>query len=687
MNRKINRSIAAVCAAATLCTPLSTASVLSDISLSPMIASAADASQTVSSGDCTGDYYSDTNAGIQLYYKIVNNGAVIKGCKTTKNYTSVYIPMHIGGKEVTGVADNAFKGQTSITNVFFYGSDKVYQTYYSPGGSYIGGATFVGGSSIAEIGKSAFEGCTELKYVRFGDKEVTVKDDAFYKCSKLESVNTYDSAGQYVKAKYKSIGSFAFSRTGLKTFECGKCGSIGEKAFYCCANLKSVDITADSLGSNCFQACRAMTDVKVKADTIGYRCFGYYVERADIDARSIGGQAFSNCTSLKELKLRNTRSIGQGAFYECKSLKNVVFPETIEYIGDEAFLGDSNLCSPVMFVKGDGESLEIGRSAFLSTAVEYVVLSGNITVNSNAFMHCDIKGAVVEGNVNLQPKSLGYSSWNPIPGFTIYGDADSNSYAENCGLNYVKVDKSQSYDKIMNDNKKYFMGINTFENKNGTCAGMSIMQMFAMTGRIDLSTLLPAGQEMIDIPGNAYVDHVPEYSAFCDQVINYHKNQLDYLHYDHSLSITPETLEGYAKLTEYGITVPGVLRIVNHRHVVTFLGVEKLETPVEIYDALAGEYKTYNYRVIMSDSGYRFKYDENGNLLARGADSRTWKPGWTEDMGWIPVEETYMYLSTSEGTVGDCYTARWEHEENVKPESTKTTFDQLMLVLSSTVKN
>lgn len=689
MKNKIRRSIAAVCAVAAVCAPLAPYSSVSDSVIVPVVASAAGSG---TSGVCSGTPYTDNNAGVQLYYKTKNNGIVITGCKTTKEYTNLYIPKHINGKDVIEVDDNAFKDQTGIQSVYFYGTDTLYKTYYSPGGAYIGGATFVGGSSIAKIGKSAFEGCTELKFVRVGDKKITIKDYAFEGCTKLESFYSFDTAGNYTGNRFESIGLYAFEGTNLKSFDCAECGTIGYEAFNECANLKKINVTATTVGNRCFQMCGSLTDVTIKADSIGEYCFSrsYKVTSADLDVKKIKGYAFSGCSKLKNLNLVNTEVISQNAFENCTELKEVAFPKTLKTIGKLAFLGDTKLSSPLAFIRENGESLYIGIGAFNNTAVEYLVLSGdNITLESYAFCRCNLKAAVIEGDVELNSCCFNYSNENP--GFTMYGDADSNAFAERWGIPYVKVDKSQSYDKIMNDNKKYFMGINTFAERGdkeykGSCAGMSIMQMFVMTGKTDLSTLLPSGQDMIDIPADAYVDHMPEYSTFCDTVIDYHSRQLSYLDYNYSQFINSSTIEAYSKLTEYGITTPGVLRIKNHRHVVTFLGIEKLDPPVVKYDALAGQNKTYNYRVIMSDSGYRFKYDENGNLLARGADSRTWKPGWTDDMGWIPVEETYMYLSTSEETYGDCYTARYEHEENLKPDCTKTTFDELMLLPASTVK-
>lgn len=687
MNNKIRRSIAAVCAVAAICSPLTQSSAFSGSIVTPVFASAA--GQPFSSGECSGASYTDNEEGVQIYYTTKNNGIVITGCKTTKAGTSVRIPKQINNKDVISVADNAFNGQTNIYSVEFYGiNGPLYSSYYSRGTRYTTSVRFSGGSSVTEIGESAFENCTNLAYVRVGDKELTVKDSAFAGCTNFSGITFNSSSKNGIESIYGDIGSYAFARTNIQWFgftatKVINCKKIGYEAFNECTGLREININATSIGSRCFQKCSSLTDVKIKADSVGDYCFSraYNVTKADLDVATIKGYAFSGCSKLKKLNLVNTKAINQHAFENCTELKTVNFPKTITSIGDLAFLGDTKLCSPVSFVRENGERVYIGRGAFNNTAVEYLVLSGdNIEVDSYAFCRCNLKAVVVEGDVELNYSSLNYGEDNPE--FTIYGDADTNEYASKYGIPYIKADKSQSYDKILNDNKSYFMGINTFANSNGSCAGMSIMQIFAMTGRIDLSALLPDGKNMIDIPAKAYVDHIPEYSSFCDKVIDYHSDQLAYLHYDYKMTFDTNTLDGLAKLTEYGISVPGVLRLYNHRHVVTYLGVEKLSEPVEKYNANTQKYETYNYRFIISDSGYRFKYDENGDVVAQGADSLTWKPGWTEDMGWIPVEDTYLYVNTE----GGCYQQRWDHEENVKPTLNPTTINDLNLLFASTVE-
>ena len=250
----------------------------------------------------------------------------------------------------------------------------------------------------------------------------------------------------------------------------------------------------------------------------------------------------------------------------------------------------------------------------------------------------------------------------------------------------TKINVLIRQDKI-SFNKKYFMGISRFaelddETYKGSCAGICVMQMMAMTNRVDLSTILPAGTGFIDVPGNAYTDHLPEYKTFTDMVVDYHSDQFKYFHDDAVRYLSADDLEAYAKLTEYGITVPACLRINEHRHMITILGVEKLEPArTDIEHGLDNTFKSYNYRLIVADSGYRYKLDENGKLLARGADCITYQPGWTEEQGWILAEDTYVYVSTDPSTYGQCYQQRWDNSLNVQHyiEQNGRIYDKILL--------
>lgn len=80
--------------------------------------------------------------------------------------------------------------------------------------------TFLTGSQLETIGERAFEECTALKSVMLPEKLKKICSHAFYNCSALTSVTFGFSDGTlvYGACSLETIESYAFARTGLKTF-------------------------------------------------------------------------------------------------------------------------------------------------------------------------------------------------------------------------------------------------------------------------------------------------------------------------------------------------------------------------------------------------------------------------------------------------------------------------------------
>jgi len=695
MNGLIKRTIAAVTALAAVCTPLSPVSAVRDSLADHIVASAGYYDQEQRSGTWsryTSDYQ-DEIEGVHIGYTTYGDGAVITGCITSRRDTTIRIPKQLGGKDVIAVADEAFKGQTNIVSVQFYGSDKVIGHRYSEGNLVPFIYEMAGGSKIAEIGVSAFEGCDKLSSVYFGGEEVTIKDSAFRSCTSLTDMFWDNDVDDFIDPLVGDIGSYAFAYTRLRYFERYTCKNIGSHAFYGCNYLYSVDLTALTVGDDCFSNCSRLNKVKIKADSIGDSCFSNIrsLYSANIEAENIGTQAFSGCTALFLLSLIGTKTIGSHAFCNCTSLTYLDYPKTLESVGPFAFYGSSKLRSPLFMISENGESLNVGRAAFCYTGTEYVVLSGNnVTVDAYAFDDCKLRAAVVEGNVFLGRDALGTTATND-PIFRIYGTADSNEYAASHGFNYVKSDKTGGFKKVIDQNKLNFTGARDYHAKNGSCAGMAIMQLMTITGKIDIYDYIPReykGKEvrgLIDVPPlsgkDEWRDQYPEFRNLTDH-INYimerdeHDipNQFKYLKYTNAQYITQNNLDGYAKLAEFGVSVPGYLSISSHSHGVLFMGVEKLAAPVSFPDAYKDPQAVYDYRIIISDNGYMYKMDENGDPSGDGFDHKA------SASHRAPMEDIQIYVRLTDGR---CYFQRYDDKINVDTDDKIQNYDQKMITLSN----
>lgn len=96
---------------------------------------------------------------------------------------------------------------------------------------------------------------------------------------------------------------------------------------------------------------------------------------------------FGKCTGLKKVTLKNgVRSIGEDAFRDCSSLESVIFENTVlEKISDGAFWG----CSALSSIALPDSVTEIERNAFFETGLRNIQLPEKLTlIGGGAFFNC-----------------------------------------------------------------------------------------------------------------------------------------------------------------------------------------------------------------------------------------------------------------------------------------------------------
>ena len=117
----------------------------------------------------------------------------------------------------------------------------------------------------------------------------------------------------------------------------------------------------------------------------------------------IGGSAFRDCTALTSINLQDTQlktisgadgnNTNGNVFRGCVSLTSIQFPQTIEYIGYNAFYA-SGLCGKVVL---PNSVTHLGPGAFLATPIETMVIGdGPVTIGFN-FM-----GSFFDNNVKFE---------------------------------------------------------------------------------------------------------------------------------------------------------------------------------------------------------------------------------------------------------------------------------------------
>ena len=331
---------------------------------------------------------------------------IFDGCSRLES-----IPMPL-----SAVSDNnikyVLKGCPSIKTVTFSDSGETvdlsaeFITACSVLLSYNGRASDVSvPEGITKLGCGAFAGCDFIESVTLPDGVTEIGENAFANCKKLRSVRLPDSLVSLGSCAFGNCSSLTSANipTGIK--------NIGVDLFYGCTSLEEYDFNTErnitmekntnkSTNNNLIneQVISKYTGTEkniIIPEGVKWISDGAFKDNKDIVAvwfpntlTYLGEEAFSGCTSLEEIHLPPQApldSIGQSAFKGCTALENL-FLGGIKYIGDESFMNCTALRTVIIF----GDCEEVGFSAFENcTSLESVVLPEKIgEICGGAFNNC-----------------------------------------------------------------------------------------------------------------------------------------------------------------------------------------------------------------------------------------------------------------------------------------------------------
>ena len=166
----------------------------------------------------------------------------------------------------------------------------------------------------ANIVSNTYDAENERWVIKFDSDITSIGDDAFYKCSSLQSV--------IISKNITSIGYKAFSQcTSLTSVTIpDSVTSIGRAAFSWCTSLTSITIpdSITVIKENTFEYCTSLTSITM-SDSV----------------TSIEGYAFIYCKALTSIVIPDSvTSIGMSTFKFCTSLKEVYCKATTPPAGD-----------------------------------------------------------------------------------------------------------------------------------------------------------------------------------------------------------------------------------------------------------------------------------------------------------------------------------------------------------------
>ncbi len=274
-------------------------------------------------------YHSSTLTSVTIPNSVTEIGDyAFENCELL---TSVTIP-----NSVTSIGYYAFKNCTSLKAFYgkFASSDNrclIVDGVLNSFAIGCGATEYTIPDSVTSIGKGAFCFCTSLTSITIPDSVTEIGNYAFENCELLTSATIPDSV--------ISIGEYAFAQTWLTSVTIpDSVTTIYSGAFACCTLLEAFYGKFASSDNRCL-----IVDGVLNSFAIGCGATEYTIPDSVI---SIGGCAFSDCTSLTSITIPNSvTSIGVYAFSDCTSLTSVTIPDSVTSIGWCAFQYCTSLTS------------------------------------------------------------------------------------------------------------------------------------------------------------------------------------------------------------------------------------------------------------------------------------------------------------------------------------------------------
>ena len=242
-------------------------------------------------------------------------------------------------------------------------------------------------NSVTSIGDYTFYECTSLESINIPNSVTKIGKCAFRSCNaiknfNIEGKNFFTKNGLLISSEGVLIHCFS---TEPNIIIPGSVTSIGDRAFFECESLKSINIpnSVTSIDEAAFEGCHAIKSFNIEGKNfftengllisskgVLIHCFSTEPDIYIPDSvTSIGVSAFKRCESLKSINIPNTvTSIGNEAFLYCKSLKSIYIPNSVTSIGYYTFYECSNLIS-IYIPKGTKEKF----SKMLCFHTDYLV--------------------------------------------------------------------------------------------------------------------------------------------------------------------------------------------------------------------------------------------------------------------------------------------------------------------------
>ena len=335
-------------------------------------------------------------------YRIENGVCIITGY--TGNSTEVIVPAHISGVPVVRIDNNAFKDRAELTMI------RLPSTLLS-----IGDSSFRGCSNLEmvmmqegleNIERFAFYDCDTITAITIPSSVSTIGERAFSNCDAVTSITLQEGLKKIEYSAFRDNRSLLTMKVPDSVIDLGQDFILGDIAIEELQfgggvpelHFWQTRMSLDESDVPALRTVRFHEGVRVLGERVfSFKLDGgsagnqYYPNLANIvfpeSLRTIGEEAFRNCTSLGQLSLPSRLSvIKDGAFSGCANLGNFLLPERLESIERYAFYD----CDTLTAIEIPSSVSMIGERALSNcdSLVNITLQEGLKTIGYSAFRDC-----------------------------------------------------------------------------------------------------------------------------------------------------------------------------------------------------------------------------------------------------------------------------------------------------------
>jgi hypothetical protein len=307
--------------------------------------------------------------------------------------------------------------------------------------------------NVTTIGNNAFDGCTGFTGdLTIGNAVETIGEKAFQNCTGLtgtltigESFDHINGTGGLVfdnctgltalnyNATSATLGGWYWLRgcTELTTLNIGPNVQVIPAEAFKGLNFSNDIVIPNSvttIGGHAFDDCDSITSITIGEGVTSlagwaiYNCdnlsvVNYNAINCNEGNTSIGNNWLSSCPSLATLNIgEHVRTIFKGAFRDRGFSNNLILPDSLEYIGEEAFYHCNQFTGSLVI---PNSVTSIGKKAFYQCSGftgDLVIGNGVTTIEEQTFYQCT--GFTGTLTLGLSIETIGREAFKECSGFT-----------------------------------------------------------------------------------------------------------------------------------------------------------------------------------------------------------------------------------------------------------------------------